>query len=55
MFTTIEKIFILGCLVSGFVCLRCTNKALDRWEEDMKKQVALINKKTELAKKGVIV
>lgn len=49
MFTLAEKVMLWACLVGGVLILRGTNKAIDRWEADMKEQVKLINERTKLA------
>ena len=49
MFTKIEWCWLGLCLIGGVIGLRATNKALDRWSDNMKQEIAIIEAKTKLA------
>lgn len=49
VFSKFDIIYSVVLLGVAFVAIRASNKTMDRWEEDMKEQVRIINEKTKLA------
>ena len=49
VFSKFDIIYSVVLLGVAFVAIRASNKTMDRWEEDMKKQVKIINENGKLA------